>query len=92
MHIFKDGFEETVNDLSTVDVYGFMLYTFEDLAKEYNAKYDMGIDMDAITEGDRNNQNALNAGQNETINYVIDILQRHGQFEAAQLLEETIGG
>ena len=69
-----------------------MLYTFEDLAKEYNSKYDMGIDMEAITEGDKNNQNALNAGQNETINYVIDILQRHGQFEAAQLLEETIGG
>lgn len=92
LHIFKDGFEETTGDLSTVDVYGFMLYTFEDLAKEYNAKYDMGIDMDAITEGDRNNQNALNAGQNETINYVIDILQRHGHFEAAQLLEETIGG
>lgn len=91
LHIFKDGFEENVKDFSTVDGYGFMLYTFEDCAKEYNSKYEMGIDMEAIEEGDANNQRALNANSVD-INYVIETLEQYEQFEAAQILGEIIGG
>ena len=91
LHIFKDGFDETVNDFATVDVYGFMLHTFEDYAKEYNEKYDMGIDLEAVADGDENNQRALNANTSDIEN-IIDTLQRYEYFDAAEFLQETMGG
>ena len=91
LHEFDDGFNERVNVLSTIDGYGMMLLTFEDLAKHYNEKYEMGIDMEAIKSGDRNNQNALGAGKVD-INYVIEMLQRYEYWDAAQFLDETMKG
>ena len=91
LHIFKDGFEENVKDFSTVDGYGYMLHTFEDYGKEYNEKYEMEIDLEAVADGDTNNQNALGAGKTD-INYVIETLRQEGYFESANFLEMTIGG
>lgn len=90
LHRFDDAFNETIKDLSTVDGYGQMLYTFTDIAKEYNEKYEMGINMDAVRDGDENNQRALGAGKVD-ISYVAETLRRHEYFEAAQLLEDITG-
>ena len=91
LHQFDKEHNETIKDLSTIDGYGEMLYTFTDVAKEYNEKYDMGIDIEATEKGDRNNQNALGAGKVD-INYVIEMLQRYEYWDAAQFLEETMKG
>ena len=90
LHIFDDGFNERVSILSTIDGYGIMLLTFEELAKHYNEKYEMGVDMDAVRDGDENNQRALGAGKVD-ISYVAETLRRHEYFEAAQLLEDITG-
>ena len=46
--------------------------------------------MDAVRDGDENNQNALGAGKAD-ISYVAETLRRHEYFEAAQLLEDIMG-
>lgn len=89
LHVFDEGFNERVSILSTIDGYGSMLLTFEELAKHYNEKYEMGIDMEAVKSGDENNQNALGAGKVD-INHVIDILKRYDHWDAAELLEKTM--
>ena len=91
LHFFKDSFEETIKDFATVDCYGLMLHSFGDYAKEYNEKYEMGIDLEAVADGDENNQKALNANSDDIYN-IIDTLKRYEYFDAAQFLEETMGG
>ena len=89
LHRFDDGFNENIKDLSTIDGYGEMLYTFTDLAREYNEKYDMGVDMNAVKAGDENNQNALGAGKVD-VRYVIQILELYEHWDAAAFLKETM--
>lgn len=89
LHVFDDGFNERVSILSTIDGYGSMLLTFEELAEHYNEKYEMGVDMDAARSGDENNQRALGAGKVD-MNHVIDILQRYEHWDAAELLKNTL--
>ena len=89
LHRFDKHFNETIKELSTIDGYGCMLYTFTDIAKEYNEKYDMGIDMNAVKSGDENNQNALGAGKAD-IRYVIQMLELYEHWDAAEFLKETM--
>lgn len=90
LHRFDRDMECTIGDLKTIDGYGEMLYTFKDLAERYNKKYEMEYDIDSIEAGDKGNQNSLGAGRVD-INHVIDILRRYEHFDAAQLLEDTMG-
>ena len=91
LHKFDEGFNERVSILSTIDGYGSMLLTFEDMAKHYNDKYEMNVDMDAVRSGDQHNQNALGAGKVDMA-HVIDILRRYDYWDAAEFLENTLGG
>ena len=83
LHVFDEGFNERVSILSTIDGYGEMLLTFEEMAKHYNDKYEMNVDMDAVRAGDQNNQSALGAGKVD-LAYIVEICELKGFDDAAK--------
>ena len=89
LHEFDEGFNERVSYLSTFDGYGEMLLTFEDMAKHYNDKYEMNVDMDAVRSGDMNNQNALGAGKVD-LAYIVEICEFKGFDDAAKYFKEIM--
>ena len=91
LHRFENDLRDVIDDLKTIDGYGEMLYTFRDLAKYYNEKYDMEYDIDSVEIGDESNQHALGAGK-VSIAHVVDILQRYNHWDAAELLKNTLEG
>lgn len=89
LHQFTNAFNEVVKDIATVDYYGEMLYTFEDYAREFNDKYDLGIDLNRIEEVDAINQKSFGGGGANMV-AVQNILHEYGHHEAAEFLKNLM--
>lgn len=89
LHRFTEEFNEVVKDIATTDHYGEMLYTFSDYAREFNEKYDLGIDMDKVEEVDALNKRNFCEGPN--IHEIELLLHEHGFVDAAKFLVEYLG-
>lgn len=89
LHRFTDEFNEVVKDIATTDHYGEMLYTFSDYAREFNEKYDLGIDMDKVEEVDALSKRSFCKGPD--IHAIELLLHEHGFDDAAKFLIEYLG-
>ena len=91
LHRFNNDLNDVIDKLKTIDGYGEMLITFREGAEFYNSKYEMEFDIDSVSIGDESNQHALGAGKVDMA-HVIDILRRYDHWDAAEFLENTLGG
>lgn len=87
---FRDSFNETCKDLLSIDTYGERLYTFSDYAKEFNEKYDLGIDLNMVQEIDMKNNEGMD--KRASIRAIRELLEQFHFSDAAEFLEKYIEG
>lgn len=91
LHRFKKEFDEVCKDISTVDCYGDLLYTFGDYANIYNEKYDLNIDLDKVDEVDCMNRRSYGT-VGVDVHSIEILLHENGFDDASKFLRSYMGG